>query len=70
MDSDGDYSFSEIEKMCDYKKMAKREHQLTDEIKNMVTFLHGLCGVKKLQLGLPTDVSMLFAQCSWILLLD
>nr|TKW37759.1 hypothetical protein SEVIR_1G069000v2 [Setaria viridis] len=50
MDSDEDYSFSEIEKMCDYKKMA-------NEIRNMVTFLRGLCGVKKLQLYLPTEYS-------------
>ncbi|GJM98519.1 hypothetical protein PR202_ga15542 [Eleusine coracana subsp. coracana] len=32
--SDGDYSFSEIEEMFDFKKMAKKEHKKTDEIKN------------------------------------
>ncbi|CAM0147336.1 unnamed protein product [Urochloa decumbens] len=57
MDSEEDYSFSEIEAMCDYEKMAEREHKQTDEVRNMVTFLRGLCGVKKLQLYLPTEYS-------------
>jgi hypothetical protein len=30
MDSDEYYSFSEIGEMCDYKKMAEREHKQTD----------------------------------------
>jgi hypothetical protein len=47
MDSDVDYSFSEIDEMLDYEKMAKREHKWTDEIGNMVTFLSGLGCAKK-----------------------
>ena len=38
MDFDEDYSFSEIEEMLDYERMAKREHRKTDEIRNMVMF--------------------------------
>ena len=51
MDSDEDYSFSEIEEMLDYEKMAKREHRQTDEIRNMVTFLCGLSSANKLHLS-------------------
>ncbi|TVU09922.1 hypothetical protein EJB05_43421, partial [Eragrostis curvula] len=50
-DSDGDYSFSEMEDMFDFKKMAEREHKKTDEIGNMVTFLSGLGCAKKLRLS-------------------
>ncbi|TVU32792.1 hypothetical protein EJB05_24548, partial [Eragrostis curvula] len=39
-DSNEDYTFAEIEEMYDYKEMAEREHQLTDEVGNMVTFLN------------------------------
>ncbi|PVH61408.1 hypothetical protein PAHAL_3G030200 [Panicum hallii] len=51
MDSDEDYSFSEIEEMLDYNKMAKREHRQTDEIRNMVMFLGSLSSAKKLHLS-------------------
>ncbi|KAL6888214.1 hypothetical protein ACP4OV_009240 [Aristida adscensionis] len=46
--SDEEYSFTEVEEMCDYEMMAKREHEKTDEVGNMVTFLGGLGGAKKL----------------------
>ena len=51
MDFDEDYSFSEIEEMLDYEKMAKREHRKTDEIRNMVMFLCGLSSANKLHLS-------------------
>ncbi|CAN6357670.1 unnamed protein product [Urochloa humidicola] len=60
MDSDEHYSLSEIEEMLDYKKMARREHKKTDEIRNMVMFLSGLTSAKKLYLSLeyPQVLSM------------
>ncbi|KAK3133604.1 hypothetical protein QOZ80_6AG0538570 [Eleusine coracana subsp. coracana] len=54
-DTDEEYSFSETEEMFDFKKMAKKEHEKTDEIGNMVTFLSGLGSVKKLRLHLSTE---------------
>uniref|UniRef100_A0A0A8ZPK8 F-box/LRR-repeat protein 15/At3g58940/PEG3-like LRR domain-containing protein n=1 Tax=Arundo donax TaxID=35708 RepID=A0A0A8ZPK8_ARUDO len=52
IDTDGDYSLSEIQEMCNYMMMAEREHKQTDEIWNMVTFLGGLGCAKKLRLYL------------------
>ncbi|KAL6655390.1 hypothetical protein ACP70R_006216 [Stipagrostis hirtigluma subsp. patula] len=53
--SDEEYSFSEIEEMFDFEKMAEREHKKTDEIGNMVTFLGGLGCARKLRLCLSTE---------------
>ena len=63
MDSDEDYSFSEIEEMLDYEKMAKREHRQTDEIRNMVTFLCGLSSANKLHLSPAFPQVSWFAEC-------
>ncbi|TVU33148.1 hypothetical protein EJB05_24934, partial [Eragrostis curvula] len=51
MNSDQDYSLSEI------KKMAGREQKQTDEIGNLVTFLGGLGCTKKLKLNMCTEYS-------------
>uniref|UniRef100_A0A0D9V4X6 F-box/LRR-repeat protein 15/At3g58940/PEG3-like LRR domain-containing protein n=1 Tax=Leersia perrieri TaxID=77586 RepID=A0A0D9V4X6_9ORYZ len=55
MDSDEEYSLSEIEKRCDFPNMAKREYRNTDEVRNMVTFLRGLGCAKDLRLNLSTE---------------
>ncbi|OEL15753.1 hypothetical protein BAE44_0023227 [Dichanthelium oligosanthes] len=62
MDSEEDYSFSEIQEMCDYKNMAEMEHSQTDEIGNMMTFLGGLRAAKKLRLYLPTEYSQVLSK--------
>ncbi|GJM87970.1 hypothetical protein PR202_ga03982 [Eleusine coracana subsp. coracana] len=47
---------TEIEKVPDYyRRMAEKEHEQTDEVKNMVKFLGGLGGVKQLRLFLSTE---------------
>ncbi|KAF8707263.1 hypothetical protein HU200_030271 [Digitaria exilis] len=56
-DTDKHCTIHEMEEMLDYKKMAEREHQQTNEIKNMTTFLRGLSSAKKLQLHLSTEYS-------------
>ncbi|KAL6629660.1 hypothetical protein ACP70R_029425 [Stipagrostis hirtigluma subsp. patula] len=55
MDSDEEYSYSEIQEMCDYEMMAEREHKKADEVGNMLTFLGGLGAARKLRLSLPRE---------------
>lgn len=59
VDTDEDPSCSETKKkkMPDYRKMAEREHEQTDEVRNMIKFLGGLGGVKQLRFFLSTEYS-------------
>ncbi|XP_062204342.1 F-box/FBD/LRR-repeat protein At3g26920-like [Phragmites australis] len=61
-DTDGDHSISEIEEMFGFEGMEEREHEQTDEIANMVTFLGGLGSAKTLSLNLETEYSKVLSK--------
>ncbi|CAN6330569.1 unnamed protein product [Urochloa humidicola] len=58
----------EMEEMLDFKMMAEREHNHTDEIKNMMSFLCGLTSAKELRLHLSTEYCEVVSRSrSWML---
>lgn len=69
-DTDGDHSISEMDKMFDFEELEEKEHEQTDEIANMVTFLGGLGSAKMLSLSFESDYSKVsvFDPCSCVLL--